>query len=780
MKQFGPIHSSAPPPLSWLSADGGPYRTLVEALDYGVLLFTADATLLVHNASAERVLGLSTAQTTGRAPLPGGWALLHEDGSAARNPKELIPKVLQSETVVRDQVMLVRRPDGRTSWLQISVQPLYNETGDAYAAVASLVDISEQRRAREQLGRDTRFRAQLGALVAASLQDDLGSTFYQRLMEGAVGAIPGAQAGSLLLSGDDGRYYFAAAVNFDQQLLAQVQLFKHELHRDPNVSGPQLIYGFDNSGITEPERRGPLYEAGDTGGIEVSLSVPIEVGGRVVAYFNLDNFETRDAFSADTVQMAELFAQQVAALWRRFRLEAELRQERRALEKLAFFDPLTGLPNRTLLGDRLQQVLLQSKRSGTPVALIFMDLDDFKGVNDSLGHDVGDALLGAVAKRLQSCVRASDTVARWGGDEFVVLLPSITGAEDAAQVARAILSVLREPFTLSGYHLYTGASLGVSVFPDTAGDADDLIKNADTALYRVKAEGKGNFGFFTDGDPRQARPAFRAEVQNALAGGSLELRYTPRVRFDAGTATLTGFSVEAFWPGSQGKLQRRARELQQGLVMTTPLLPLLGEWGLGIAFFEQLLGDVCKHLQVWPQGDERVAVAVPVGLVSGDLVRLFIRTLESFGLEPRRLELSFYGLPSKEDGLQALGALRAAGFHLSLRGFGGPDAPLELLRLPFQSFGIDAGVVADLADAGSGEHQDSSHDRDREDVSTVLVRTAVQLGRTLGAEVYAQGVTSAEQRRVLARLGCTHLEGPLVGAACSGAAAADLLRQSSG
>jgi len=483
------------PSFALLSADGGPYRTLVEALDYGVLLYSAAGAVLVHNASTERVLGLSAAQIAGRAPRPPGWALFYEDGSPAENPARLVLSTLQTGQALRDLVVRVAHGGGHTSWLQATAQPLFTETGEAYAVVASLIDVTAQRRAREQLERYARFRTRLSALVAASLQDDLGVTFYQRLMEGAVDAIPGAQAGSLLLRGDDDLFYFVATVNFDQEVLARTYLNERELFRDPNVTGPQLIYGFDNSGILEPERRAPLYEAGDTGGIKVSLSIPVEVSGQVVAYFNLDNFDTPDAFGADTTEMGQLFAQQAALLWRRFKLEAELRQERRALEQMAFFDPLTGLPNRTLLSDRLRQVLLQGARTSTLVALIFVDLDNFKEVNDTLGHDVGDALLGAVAARLSACVRAGDTVARWGGDEFVVLLPQVTGTDDAAAVARKILGSLRAPFSLAGQTVHTGASLGASIFPDPAADADALIKHADTALYRVKAEGKGGFAF---------------------------------------------------------------------------------------------------------------------------------------------------------------------------------------------------------------------------------------------------------------------------------------------
>ena len=168
-------------------------------------------------------------------------------------------RVFETGQALRDRVLRVAHRDGRTSWLQVTVQPLFAESDAPYAAVASLIEVTAQRHAREQLERHTRFRAQLGGLVEASLQDDLGSTFYQRLMEGAVNAIPGAQAGSLLLRGDDGPFYFAAAVNFDQAVLARTYLHEHELYRDPDIVGPQLIYGFDNSGILEPERRARAY-----------------------------------------------------------------------------------------------------------------------------------------------------------------------------------------------------------------------------------------------------------------------------------------------------------------------------------------------------------------------------------------------------------------------------------------------------------------------------------------------------------------------------------------
>lgn len=570
-------------------------------------------------------------------------------------------------------------------------------------------------------------------------------------MEGAVDAIPGAQAGSLLLRGDDGRYSFVAAVNFEQTVLAQVQLYEHELYRDPTINGPQLIYSFDNSGILEPERRRPLYEAGDTAGIKVSLSIPIEVSGQPVAYFNLDNFDDPQAFDGGGAEMGQLFAHQVGALWRRFKLEAELAGERRALEHMAFFDLLTGLPNRTLLGDRLEQALLQSARTATLVALIFLDLDNFKGVNDALGHDFGDALLRAVGDRLAACVRAGDTVARWGGDEFVVLLPQLGGPEDAAQVARTILSALEKPLALAGRELYTGASLGVSLFPEPAKDAADLIKHADIALYRVKAAGRGGFQFFSDemNATLQNRVQLEAEVRRVLKEGSLRLSYQPRVWLPGGE--VESFAVQVAWP-------------QPEQLMAGALLPGLREPGLIMAFCERVLHLVCEQLGRWQNSARRVALGMPFGLLESGLAEMLVRTLQLHAIDSKWLELSFYGgEPLTPAALRTLHRLRATGVHLSLQHFGGLTSSLNTLReLPLESIGIDASVVSGLGEGG-------------DPLSASLVQTAVLLGRTLGAGVFAQGVETDEQRRVLEALGCTQAQGPLFGEPLSAEAVTALL-----
>ena len=573
------------PTLELLSADKSPYRTLVEALEYGVLLYDPSVRVLVHNRSAEGVLHLSAAEIGGHDPVPDGWHLFYDDGTRVTLNNHPVTRAFETRRVQRDMTLRLEY-GGHSVWLQVSVQPLLDAAGEPYAAVGSMIDITAQRRAHEQLGRQHTFRTRLGELIEASLQDGLGPTFYQRLMEGAVEAIPGAQAGSLLLRSEGDRYAFSAAVNFDQQVLERAYLEEHELYRDPTISGPQLIYGFDNSHIGDKQRVNLLYEAGDTGGIKVSLSIPIEVGGQTVAYFNLDNFDDADALGREATEMGQLFAHQVAALWRRFRLEAELQQEQQALKRLAFFDPLTGLPNRTLLADRLRQALLHSGRSSKPTALIFLDLDNFKQINDAYGHNAGDTLLRAVALRLGQCVRSGDTVARWGGDEFVVLLPQISAAEDAAQVARKILSTLAEPFRVLGHDVFSGASLGVSVYPDHANGADELIKHADTALYRVKGAGKQGFEFYShEMNARLSnRLTLEADLRYALSEGSLTLSYQPRVNLLSGATEC--LDVQVHWPHPE-----------HGHLGAAGLVPLIEETGLIGQLSALVLRLACQQLQ---------------------------------------------------------------------------------------------------------------------------------------------------------------------------------------
>lgn len=725
---------------------------MVEALSEAVLLYGADGRVLTHNRSAERLLGLSAAQLSGQAPLPAGWCVVREEGGE-------LPGLaaLRTGRAQRNVALHVRTPEGER-WLCANAEPLFRGgDGRPYAAVVSLADITEQRRTRAQLERQSAFRGSLIALVGASLQHGLDEAFYQRLLEGAVQVIPGAQAGSLLLRGEGDAFFFVAAVNFDREVLARSYLYEHELFRDPEVPGLQLIYGFDNSAI-DPERRAPLYEAGDTGGIKVSMSIPVEMGGRAIAYFNLDNFDDPNAFGEEAIEMGRIFAHQVAALWQRFRLEAELRKERAALERLAFFDPLTGLPNRALLHDRLQHALAQ--RGAGALTVMFLDLDDFKDVNDTLGHDTGDALLREVSRRLEACLRAGDTVARWGGDEFVLLLPGVGTEQAASRVARKILTCLAEPFALGEVDVRVAASLGVALYPGLAASSEDLLKHADIALYRAKEGGKHTYAFFTEDMNRRlkVRLSQGAELREALASGALTLALEPRV--DLATLEVTALEARVVWPHPE-----------RGPLGADALLPLAEEAGLIGQLGERVIALTCEQAAQHKREGRTQRLSLTVssrGLRHAGIVPQLAHHLRRTQLEPAQLELGIGDLATVESptGLATLRALHGLGVQLSLAGLGVPGIPLNLLRqLPLRSVQLDGSFVRDLTLEGADAYAAGQLARN-------LIQLVVALGRNLGIAVVAKGIATPLQRALLRELGCDEGQGPLFGAPYTTAAPA--------
>lgn len=294
----------------------------------------------------------------------------------------------------------------------------------------------------------------------------------------------------LLRDGDDGRFGYVAAVGFDLGELRSVRLSQQELARfdPPRVERIQVAKEVGQFG---PKPLMVLRDAGRLDAIRATLSVPIVVAGAPRGYLNLDNFEDGNAFGEDAQAIATAISAQVAVALQRLTLEADLQRERTRYERLAGHDPLTGLPNRRLFQDRLEQALERALRGGGSFAVAFVDLDGFKAVNDARGHDAGDAVLATVGRRLAEAVRAQDTAARLGGDEFGVLLLDVEGVDEATAVASKLRESVKRPLGLPGGDARLDASVGVALFPDHGRDADALMRAADGAMYRVKGEGRG-------------------------------------------------------------------------------------------------------------------------------------------------------------------------------------------------------------------------------------------------------------------------------------------------
>jgi diguanylate cyclase (GGDEF)-like protein/PAS domain S-box-containing protein len=420
------------------------------------------------------------------------------------------------------------------------------------------------------------------------------------------------------------------------------------------------------------------------------------------------------------------------------------------IEYLAFFDPLSQLPNRRLLLDRLQHALSASARGGRQGALLFIDLDNFKTLNDSRGHDVGDLLLQQMARELLSCVREGDTVARLGGDEYVVMLEGLgataSGAAQLAEtIARKILAAIAEPMQIAGQEHHSSASIGIALFSDVGATVDELLKRADLAMYRAKAAGRNTLRFF---DPVMqaavaARAALEADMRRGVRERQFELAYQPQVDR---SGRLVGAEALLRW-----------RHPSRGAVEPAEFIGSAEESGLIVALGQWVLEAACTELATWGDQPGAAGVALAVNVSARefhhpDFVRNALAVLERTGANPRRLMLEFTEsllLGDTADTVRKMTALRERGIRFSLDDFGTGYSSLAYLKhLPLDQLKIDRSFVHDLFTDPS---------------DATIAQAIVALGRSLGLTVMAEGVETPRQREFLARLGCDGFQGYLFG-----------------
>ena len=450
-------------------------RQVTDALHDVVVRAGPDGTIDFVTPSLRTVLGLDPDDAIGM-PVASLF-----DPSAEATVERMLAEGARRPVELRGA-----RPDGRDSWLDVSCRTLPDDTGGG--AVLACRDVTRRVADRRDLQRQATLRRTLIETTNEMLAASLGEDFYPFLMERAIAVVPDAEAGSMVFwNAQEERYRFVAAQGFDLEVLRSIPLTPAELGRsDP----PRVvrIHVHDTEGRLSPEKLARFAHAGNLDRIKMTLSVPIETAGRLRGYLNLDNFRDREAFGPDAIEVAELLTAQVGIALQRLELERSLRTERARYRHLADHDPLTDLPNRRLFQDRLAQALKHARRRNGRVALVYVDLDAFKAVNDRYGHALGDALLTAVAGRLQEGVREEDTVARLGGDEFAVVLADVSGSEAAETVERKLRAAVERPLDAHGVRLRPRASVGFALHPDDGGDGEALMRAADAAMYRAKQE----------------------------------------------------------------------------------------------------------------------------------------------------------------------------------------------------------------------------------------------------------------------------------------------------
>jgi diguanylate cyclase (GGDEF)-like protein/PAS domain S-box-containing protein len=416
-------------------------------------------------------------------------------------------------------------------------------------------------------------------------------------------------------------------------------------------------------------------------------------------------------------------------------ITAEIEAERRA-QYLALHDPLTELPNRELFGERLEQAVATVGRRSEMAAVICVDLDRFKDVNDLLGHAAGDLLIKGCAERLQACVRETDTVARIGGDEFAIVQVGLEQPDGAQMLCRRVLETLAAPFDLDGNEVLVTASVGIALIPLDGSIPGRLLQCADIALYRAKEEGRNTFRFFEAGmDARlQARKALERDLRLALARNELELYYQPKV--ELGRDGLSGVEALVRW-----------HHPERGLVPPGEFIGVAEETGLIVALGEWVLRRACVQATAWPTLQMSVNIS-PVQFRQRDLVGLVRRALDESGLEPERLELEITEgvlLQNTDTAMTTLRQFKELGVLIAMDDFGTGYSSLGYLqKFPFDKIKIDRSFVSAL---------ETRTDAD------AIVRAVVGLGHSLGMRTCAEGVETAAQLTFLKREGCDEVQG---------------------
>ncbi|MEO8034007.1 MAG: EAL domain-containing protein, partial [Acidobacteriota bacterium] len=414
------------------------------------------------------------------------------------------------------------------------------------------------------------------------------------------------------------------------------------------------------------------------------------------------------------------------------------------IKHLAYHDALTGCPNRLLFKDRLTVALSHAQRDRKRLAVLFLDLDRFKVINDSLGHNFGDQLLQAVAERLESCVRLSDTVARLGGDEFTLLIPDLHESEDAVPIAQKLLDAIRQPIHIEGREFLISTSVGISLYPEDGTDAETLIKNADTAMYQAKEQGRDNYQLFNAFINEKAlqRVALETGLRRALVNSELEVHYQPIYDFRANR--ITGMEALLRWTNPD-----------LGSIPPSVFIPIAEANGMMVPIGTWVMRTACMQAKTWHDaGFKQLSLAVNLSvcqLQQADLLDVVREVLAETSLPARMLELEITessAMQSPENSIRTLYELKKLGVRISLDDFGtGHSSLSHLKRFPVDTLKIDQSFVRDI-----------TSDPD----TAAIVTGIIAMAHSLRLKVIAEGVEFSEQSTFLKRYGCDQMQGYLI------------------
>ncbi len=698
------------------------FEVLINASPVAIMARDPDLRIVKWNATAERMYGWTEREVLGK-PVPSVPPELEDEA------KELRERLLRGESFTDLETVRMRK-DGTRIHVSISTAIVRDAAGQPSGYISLAADITERKRAerRSQMEHGvTRILAEARSVSEAMPQ-------VIRAIAEASGWVYGARweidketnllhCAEVWHAAESGLDAFEA---YNRARTQSAGASKGPIHRVWASNAPVWIADIGRDGGTR--RAAEALRAN----LQSVFAFPILIGEE---FYGAIEFFAREPRQPDPelMQIARITGSQIGQFMARKAAEEDL-------HFVASHDPLTGLFNRSIFNERLQQALAQAARFERSLALLFIDLDGFKHVNDTLGHFAGDALLAELAIRLRAALREGDVIGRMGGDEFVVLIEEFSEANQVAEVAKKMLEQATRPFKLQGREFQVTASLGISIYPDDGEDAEALLKNADTAMYLVKQQGKNSFRFFS---PQMnlhlvERLSLESSLRRAIERGELLLLYQPRSGVRDGQVT----GVEALM---------RWQHPTQGMIGPSEFVPLAEDVGLIATIGEWALHTACRQVRAWRDQGLSLRVSVNVSqkqFLQDSLIQVIREALHNTQLEPARLELEIteeMALHNPERAARLLGQLKELGVRVIIDDFGTGYSSLSFLRrLPIDGVKIDRSLVRDLP---------------RGEDAAALARGIVAMAHSLGIAVIAEGVETREQWEFLLDLGCEEMQG---------------------
>lgn len=710
------------------------YRAVIAAIAEGIVLRNKNGRIIACNASAERILGRTLDQMKGSNNFDPSWQAIREDGSPVSNEERPANTTLRTGQLQSNVVMGFRKQDDTVLWLSLNAQPLFDESDTTPSGVVTTItDITQRKQVEKR-------QAMEYAITRVITEAETLAEAIPKIIQTICETMEWHCGARWQWDKETGLLRCIECWGIDtpeiREFMAENAKWIMKLE---STSGRGLVRRVYSTGqpawIADLSQENGLLRAPLVikAGLHGAFGFPLLLGNEVLGVMEFLHRDVRKP--GDMLQqIAQSIGSQIGQFMARRQAEERVRH-------LAHYDELTGLPNRSMFNQRLAHALAQARRNDKPLAILFIDLDRFKNINDTLGHDAGDRVLKEVAERLRSCLRESDTAGRLGGDEFVVLIEELSQPVYVAGVAQKILAAVAKPLILDAQEFHLTASIGISAYPDDSKDMQSLLKNADIAMYRAKEQGRNNYQFYSAqmNVHTLERLALESNLRRALERNEFLLHYQPKV--DIGSGRITGMEALVRW-------QQPAKPL----ILPAQFISLAEETGLIVPIGEWVLKTACAQNKSWQEHGLpplRVAVNLSARQFGHEtLLQDVARVLNETGLDPTALEFEITEsmvMHNPEHAVKLLTKLKAMGIQLSIDDFGTGYSSLNYLkRFPIDSVKIDRSFIQDLP--GDGD-------------DAAITRAIIAMAHSLRLKVIAEGVETEEQLSFLRNHGCDEMQG---------------------